>query len=518
MTNCVIWARVSSREQQEGYSIDAQLRLMRDRAANDGWTIVREFIVAESARRGSERIVFNQMLRWMQANAAKHQVEIVLAHKLDRICRNIRDAVRMQELEDTCGVKMAFVDNHFGPGAAGAFSFNVMAAVAQYYSDNLRQEVLKGIEEKVHQGWVPGLAPFGYINTDNRDTPIQPHTENAKAVQRIFELYSSGTRTFEEIRDIMKLEGFIYRQSQPRFGRTAMSYILNNPVYAGMIRFRGQLYAGKHRALISQTMFDECQELLKRKNRRGTGKRLNRYLAGGLFTCAHCGFSITSERVTRRMKSGHVHEYIYYRCGNTARAADHTIVRWREDRLEQAIIASLKKLQASDGDLRWCRQVFVTSCAAEMRLNDDRVKKLRRRLTEIDTKRQRLLDVHLHGQVDRSTFARKDADLTEEEGDVRGQLQASEQQAASSSQEMARIWQSSRAATERWQHATPIQRRELLDAMFVKRTLSEAGLRMTPRPPFDHTTMSDTGQQLVTGERLTPMAPGLSLENPPRSA
>src|SRR5690606_12188506 len=104
------------------------------------------------------------------------------------------------------------------------------------------------------------------------------------------------------------------------------------------------------------------------------------------------------------------------------------------------------------------------------------------------------------------------------EGDVRGQLQASEQRSATSSQEMIRIWQSPWTAAKRWQHATPIQRRELLDALFAKRTLSEAGLIMTPRPPFDHPTVSGTKQQLSAGERLTPMAAGRSPENSPQPA
>ena len=65
----------------------------------------------------------------------------------------MRDAVRLQEIEETCG-QLAFVENQFGLGAAGALSFNVMAAVAQYYSDNLPSEILKGMDEKVR----PGLA------------------------------------------------------------------------------------------------------------------------------------------------------------------------------------------------------------------------------------------------------------------------------------------------------------------------------------------------------------------------
>src|SRR4029078_12233064 len=119
------------------------------------------------------------MFAWGKTNAKREKIKAILSHKLDRVCRNMRDAVRLQELEDACGVQLAFVDNQFGPGAAGALSFNMMAAGAQFYSDNLRSEVLKGMDEKVRQGWPTGLAPFGYINTDDRDEPVKPHPEKS---------------------------------------------------------------------------------------------------------------------------------------------------------------------------------------------------------------------------------------------------------------------------------------------------------------------------------------------------
>ncbi len=111
----VIWARVSSREQREGYSIDAQLRICRAKAEKEGWTILREFAVAESAKRGAERVAFHAMYEWVRRNARKEGIGVILSHKLDRVCRNMRDAVRMQELEDLCGVKLSFVDNDSAP-------------------------------------------------------------------------------------------------------------------------------------------------------------------------------------------------------------------------------------------------------------------------------------------------------------------------------------------------------------------------------------------------------------------
>jgi site-specific DNA recombinase len=189
--------------------------------------------VAESAKRGAERLAFNDMFKWVKANAKRAKIHAILSHKLDRICRNMRDAVRMQELEDACGVQLVFVENQFGPGAAGALSFNVMAAVAQYYSDNLRTEVLKGMEEKVRQGWPVGHAPFGYVNVTDKNEPVQPHPERAKALVRIFELYSTGSHTFESLARQLESEGHIYRPSQPKFNRPSLSYILSNRFYIG---------------------------------------------------------------------------------------------------------------------------------------------------------------------------------------------------------------------------------------------------------------------------------------------
>src|SRR5690554_4138852 len=136
------------------------------------------------------------MFKWVKSNAKREKINAIFAHKLDRVCRNMRDAVRLQELEDACGVQLAFVDNQFGPGAAGAMSFNVMAAVAQYYSDNLRSEVLKGMDEKVRQGWPTGHAPYEYINVPDKDEPLKPHPVDSRTVAGLFELFASGQHTF----------------------------------------------------------------------------------------------------------------------------------------------------------------------------------------------------------------------------------------------------------------------------------------------------------------------------------
>jgi site-specific DNA recombinase len=412
--NVILWARVTSREQREGYSIDAQLRVMNEKVERMGWKVAKTFTVAESARRGADRKAFNDMITWVRTNAGRRKIKAILSHKLDRICRNMRDAVRMQELEDRYDVQMAFVDNEFSPTAAGTLSFNVMAAVAQYYSDNLRTEVLKGITEKARQGWAPGFAAFGYINDgQDKDEPIKPHPERAGTVRRIFELYARGGYTFQTLANQLQREGHTYRPSQPKFHRTALSYILNNRFYIGEITLRDQKFTGKHKLLIDRAVFDRCQEILNGKTRRTSNASIP--LAGGVFKCAYCGFSITGERIKRKLRGGGVREHLYYRCANNQKGSDHPPVRWKAEDFESAIVGELRTMVIPDTKVRTAfRRTLECALTDAVDNQREQSRQARKRLSELASMKDRLLKAYLTGVVDEITFRNTTAELETE--------------------------------------------------------------------------------------------------------
>lgn len=482
--NVVIWARVSSREQREGYSIDAQLRACRDRAGKNNWTVAREFVVAESAKRGVERLAFNEMFKWVRANARREGIQSILAHKLDRVCRNMRDAVRLQELEDSCGVQLAFVDNQFGPGAAGALSFNVMAAVAQYYSDNLRSEVLKGMDERVRQGWPPGYAPYGYVNVDDKNEPVQPHPVTSKSLMRLFDLYATGKYTYESLANKMEAEGHIYRPSQPRFNFSAISYIMNNRFYIGELHRRGQIYQGKYKLLIARRTFNACQDLLKGKSRRTGNPEI--MLSGGILRCGVCGYGITGENIRRKQQNGDCHVHLYYRCGNNKKIEGHPSVRWKGAALEKAILADLDSIRIPDQRIQeWFRNSIEAMFSDLKTVEADRCTRLTKRRTELIGMQDRLLNVFLQGMVDETAFNAKSAGLKAEVAEVEQQLAGENAITEQTGQIALDVFDFSQNLVSIWNGSNFETRKAILDCVSLNPMLYDVNLVLPKRKPFD---------------------------------
>ena len=482
--NVVIWARVSSREQKEGYSIDAQLRATRERAAKNGWQVVREFAVAESAKRGADRVAFNEMFKWVKTSAKRNKIKAILAHKLDRVCRNMRDAVRLQDLEDTCGVQLAFVDHQFGAGPAGALSFNVMAAVAQYYSDNLRAEIFKGMDEKVRQGWPTGSAPFGYLNVDDRDEPVQPHPERSKILVRIFELYATGKYTFKSLADKLLAEGYTFRPSLPRFDKSSLSYILNNRFYIGELKRNGNTYPGRYKILIDHRTFEACQDILTGRNRRTGNPDI--MLSGCVLRCAVCGYAITGEQIRRKLKNGGRNIHIYYKCSNIYKPKDHPTVSWREEDLEAAILKDLDSMRMPSPEIAdWFRDALAEAFSDVSSAQGQRKKMLTKRKSELANMKDRLLNGYIAGTIDEAAFQTKAEELKQQAEQMDRRLAEAERFDPSYTDMALSVFDFSQNLADIWRGSKFAVRREILECVTSNRTLDNLSLCLTKRKPFD---------------------------------
>jgi site-specific DNA recombinase len=184
----VLYARVSSKDQErEGFSIPAQKKLLRDYATRERLTILQEFVDVETAKQAG-RGGFGEMLAFLKATPA---CRTILVEKTDRLYRNFRDYVTLEELS----IAVHFVKEHavISPESRSSdkLMHNIKVAMAKNYVDNLSEEVRKGLREKAEQGHWPSVAPVGYLNNlVTRRIEVDPL--RGPLVTRLFELYATG--------------------------------------------------------------------------------------------------------------------------------------------------------------------------------------------------------------------------------------------------------------------------------------------------------------------------------------
>lgn len=195
-TRVVLHARVSSKEQrEEGYSIEAQLRLLRDYAVKQGFVIAQEFIDVESASK-SGRTGFNEML----AHLRKHPTcRVILVEKTDRLYRNLKDYATLDVRDRDLTIHLVKEGEILSPDSRSSQQFvhGIKVLMARNYSLNLGEETLKGMTEKARAGIYPSYAPAGYRNVDgtNGKRTIVPDPDTAPVITAIFERSAAGTHS-----------------------------------------------------------------------------------------------------------------------------------------------------------------------------------------------------------------------------------------------------------------------------------------------------------------------------------
>jgi site-specific DNA recombinase len=166
-----VYVRVSTEEQLEGYSLDAQRRAADLYCEGHGWTVVRTYAdEGKSAR--TDDLQKRPEFRAMLADAEAGLVDVVLVHKLDRFARNLRVTLETLERLERCRVAFASIaENMDFTSPIGKVILATLAAFAQYYSDNLSWETKKGKQERKEQGLYNGHLPYG-IKKSREGLPV----------------------------------------------------------------------------------------------------------------------------------------------------------------------------------------------------------------------------------------------------------------------------------------------------------------------------------------------------------
>jgi site-specific DNA recombinase len=240
------YGRVSTPEQLEGYSIDAQRRAFRLLCQGRGWEPVAEYIdEGKSARidKISKRPAFRRALD----DARAHAYDVLVVHKLDRFSRNVRITLESFDTLGKAGVSFVSITEQMDfTTPYGRFALTMLGGLAQLYSDNLSQETKKGKHERKAQGLYNGLLPFGAMKGPD-GVPI-PNPDTYLGLVMAYELAAQGG-TDNEIAVALNASGCRTagnRGNRP-FTKDTVRDMLRNRFYLGELHDgNGGWVKGKH--------------------------------------------------------------------------------------------------------------------------------------------------------------------------------------------------------------------------------------------------------------------------------
>jgi len=291
-----LYARVSTEEQTEGYSIDAQRRAFQGLVDSRGWDIYREYVdEGKSAR--SEDINMRPMFKALINDALAGHFDVLVVHKLDRFSRNLRITLEYFDKLRKAGVDFVSINEQMDfTSPSGKVHLALLGAFAQYYSDNLSQETKKGWAERKKQGMYCGHLPFGAKKGDD-GVPI-PDPDAFPGLEMAFELAAHG-KGDREISAALNEAGYRTTRAQGArlFSKETVGIILTNPFYSGYLSPGKNLSSkdppikAKHEPFIRPEIFDAVQNQ-RRKNIRSshshTTSGKTTYSLTGITWCWHC--------------------------------------------------------------------------------------------------------------------------------------------------------------------------------------------------------------------------------------
>ncbi len=215
---------------------------------------------------------------------------------------------------------------------------------AKYYTDNLRENILRGIRQKLRRGEFPSKAPLGYYN-DPKLRTIEPDPKTFPMVKMILELFAAGNYTLSQIKDKMFSLGLVGQRGKKTPTLSSIGHTLTNPFYYGMFKHRGELYQGSHNPMISKKLFDQTQQVLKDKYKPHKKQNdIKPFLFLGIARCGECGYAITAERHIKKSGLG----FVYYRCTKKSKAKKCTQSFLREEKLAEQGVGICQKVSLPD--------------------------------------------------------------------------------------------------------------------------------------------------------------------------
>lgn len=411
-----ILTRFSSQMQTEA-STEAQLKACRDWCKEQGHTIVDEYIDEEISGKSTDgREQFDRMIR----DIPKDKFDVLVFHKFDRFFRNKYEATVTKKMLKDAGIKYVSVTEPIPDTPEGALLEGLLDSLAEFYSQNLAREVLKGMRTKGAKGLITvSSPPYGYTSGLNGEHVIIP--KEAEIVELIFDLYANGVPK-SKIIEIANEKGFVSKRNNPLSERSLYG-MLRNEKYIGTYTLEfstGEKIVIKDcenvPPIISKDLWERVQN--EHKNRikpRSSAKQ--QYVLTGKLTCGYCGNPIIGGSIKKNKVGDPI---AYYNCRARRKNTKYSNMKChnpslRKDVYEKLILDTLKEEILKEESLDKLAALVIEEYQKEVQKPKTPTAKLKKELDKNRKAQSKLVDLYVNDKISNDILDSKMEVLKKEE-------------------------------------------------------------------------------------------------------
>ncbi len=441
-----VYTRVSSEEQLDGYSLEAQADVVQRLCEFREWQIVARY--EERGRSG--RSVFRPQFQTMIADAEEGKFDVIVVHKLDRFSRSLLDVLTYLNRLNKANVAFVSATEDFDFSTPfGKLILAVLGAFAQWYVDNLAAEVRKGKKQRAKSGGWNGWLSFGYttparirrdlvqlgedytaqkIELDEYErktglleqalerygslpeTFAVPCPFNAPGVVLAYTLRATGRYTYQQIAWELNKAGYRTAVSHILFSGPTVRKMLKSSFYLGKTSYRGECLEGSHEALISRELYEQVRRVDEQRahamGNTSPSRGVRTYPLSGLLRCSQCGDKYKGQtRGTNR----------YYR--DTSLENGHDCQQYprsaQADRVEKQVDSFLQELKLELPD-DWQNRVLMM--LEDVAPNEEEQREALMRTLEHKLERAKAL--FLEGDIAKAEYERIRAEVQQQMPDL----------------------------------------------------------------------------------------------------
>lgn len=424
-----IYTRVSTREQAEaGYSIEEQEKLIKAHCVENN---IRAHKVYSDKGISGKSIKGRPGLISLLADAEAGKFNMVIVWKINRLSRKLKDTLEIVEKLSYYNVEMKSITEKMELNTPeGRLHLHIMSSLGEFERGQIAENVKMGMKARAKEGRWNGGSVLGYDLVKMTDSTrkrgenmLVINKEEAKVVRHIFDLYYNG-KGYKAIANQVNKEGHKTKKGN-HFSTTSIKDIVNNPLYAGMIRYDVRsnwatqrrkginpdpiLVEGIHEPIISREKFKSVQELVKTKSFKPNRTYAGGFPLTGILRCPVCNSGMVAGRVVSTRKSGEKHVLKYYYCGawrskGTGVCRSNSI---RADDVEKYVFQKLNRLVTSDAFLKATLSKVNSKRKNMLRPAEENIKLIDKELQDLTKNRNQYFSLMEKKVIDENVLVQK---------------------------------------------------------------------------------------------------------------